>query len=71
MDFSLSDRQTAWRDRVRAFIDAHVAPATALGVELLLTLLQLLDHFAHGFLFGLGAVGRREGGCQVTPEGPR
>jgi acyl-CoA dehydrogenase len=27
MDFGLSDRQTAWRDRVRAFIDAHVAPA--------------------------------------------
>ncbi len=27
MDFSLSERQTAWRDRVRAFIFAHVAPA--------------------------------------------
>ena len=27
MDFALSDRQTVWRDRVRAFIDAHVAPA--------------------------------------------
>ena len=26
MDFSLSDRQTEWRDRVRAFMDAHVYP---------------------------------------------
>ncbi|WP_395671460.1 acyl-CoA dehydrogenase family protein [Phenylobacterium sp.] len=27
MDFSLSERQTQWRDRVRAFMDAHVYPA--------------------------------------------
>jgi alkylation response protein AidB-like acyl-CoA dehydrogenase len=26
MDFSLSDRQRQWRDRVRAFMDAHVYP---------------------------------------------
>ena len=28
MDFSLSERQQLWRDRVRAFIDAHVTPNT-------------------------------------------
>jgi len=27
MDFSLSDRQLAWRDRVRAFMTGHVLPA--------------------------------------------
>ena len=27
MDFALSDRQTEWRDRVRAFMQAHVYPA--------------------------------------------
>jgi alkylation response protein AidB-like acyl-CoA dehydrogenase len=26
MDFSLSDRQRQWRDRVRAFMDAHISP---------------------------------------------
>ena len=26
MDFSLSDRQRQWRDRVRAFMDVHVYP---------------------------------------------
>ena len=26
MDFELSDRQRHWRDRVRDFIDRHVAP---------------------------------------------
>ncbi len=29
MDFSLSERETHWRDRVRAFIDTHVAPREA------------------------------------------
>jgi acyl-CoA dehydrogenase len=29
MDFTLSERQVAWRDRVRAFIDDHVRPAHA------------------------------------------
>ena len=29
MDFTLTDRQAHWRDRVRAFIDAHVRPAVA------------------------------------------
>ncbi|MGZ8364675.1 MAG: acyl-CoA dehydrogenase family protein, partial [Caulobacteraceae bacterium] len=27
MDFTLSDRQRQWRDRVRAFMDAHIWPA--------------------------------------------
>jgi hypothetical protein len=27
MDFSLTERQAQWRDRVRAFIDQHVVPA--------------------------------------------
>ncbi|MCW5761327.1 MAG: acyl-CoA dehydrogenase family protein, partial [Phenylobacterium sp.] len=27
MDFGLSDRETHWRDRVRAFMAAHVYPA--------------------------------------------
>ena len=29
MDFSVSERQKAWRDRVTAFMDAHVYPAVA------------------------------------------
>ena len=29
MDFSLSERQRSWRDRVAGFIDAHVRPANA------------------------------------------
>jgi acyl-CoA dehydrogenase len=29
MDFGLSERQTQWRDRVRAFMTAHVYPAVA------------------------------------------
>ncbi len=27
MDFSVSERQKLWRDRVVAFMDAHVYPA--------------------------------------------
>ncbi len=27
MDFTLSERQRHWRDRVRAFMDEHVRPA--------------------------------------------
>jgi acyl-CoA dehydrogenase len=33
MDFSLSERQRHWRDRVRAFMDAHVYPAEATYAE--------------------------------------
>ncbi len=29
MDFTLSERQRSWRDRVAGFIDAHIRPATA------------------------------------------
>ena len=29
MDFSISERQKHWRDRVTAFMDEHIYPAVA------------------------------------------